>query len=51
MMAPVVARHYAAYLAGDTPHPLFAAWRADRFVAGRTPASGGGGGGEDMFIG
>jgi len=47
MMAPVVARHYAAYLAGDTPHPLFAAWRADRFASGRTPASGG----EDMFIG
>ena len=49
MMAPVVARHYAAFLAGDTPHPLFAAWRADRFSGGRTPASGGGG--ENMFIG
>lgn len=47
MMAPVVARHYAAYLAGDTPHPLFAAWRADRFAGGRAPASGR----EDMFIG
>jgi len=47
MMAPVVARHYAAFLSGDAPHPLFAAWRADRFAGGRTPASGG----EDMFIG
>jgi hypothetical protein len=47
MMAPVVARHYAAFLAGDAPHPLFAAWRADRFAGGAAPASGG----EDMFIG
>jgi sarcosine oxidase, subunit beta len=47
MMAPVVARHYAAFLAGDTPHPLFAAWRADRFAGGHPPASGR----EDMFIG
>jgi sarcosine oxidase subunit beta len=47
MMAPVVARHYAAFLAGDTPHPLFAAWRADRFAGGHGPTSGG----EDMFIG
>ena len=47
MMAPVVARHYAAFLAGDTPHPLFAAWHAGRFAGGRAPASGG----EDMFIG
>ena len=34
MMAPVVARHYAAYLRGDPPHPFFAAWRADRFTGG-----------------
>jgi len=34
MMAPVVARHYAAYLRGDPPHPFFAAWRADRFAGG-----------------
>jgi sarcosine oxidase subunit beta len=34
MMAPVVARHYAAYLTGGTPHPLFEAWRADRFAPG-----------------
>jgi sarcosine oxidase subunit beta len=31
MMAPVVARHYAAYLDGAPPHPFFTAWRADRF--------------------
>jgi sarcosine oxidase subunit beta len=37
MMAPVVARHYAAYLAGETPHPFFTAWRADRFGPGGTP--------------
>jgi sarcosine oxidase, subunit beta len=34
MMAPVVARHYAAYLLGDPPHPFFEAWCADRFGAG-----------------
>ena len=28
MMAPVVARHYAAHLAGDAPHAFFSAWRA-----------------------
>jgi sarcosine oxidase subunit beta len=48
MMAPVVARHYAAFLTGGPVHPLFAAWRADRF--------GGGGAGptadrEEMIIG
>lgn len=32
MMAPVVARHYAALLLGDAPHPLFAAWNANRFA-------------------
>jgi sarcosine oxidase subunit beta len=37
MMAPVVARHYAAYLCGDPPHPFFDAWRADRFTTGGTP--------------
>ena len=53
MMAPVVARHYAAYLTGGPPHPLFEAWRPDRFVGGTS------GGGprpdtvvrEDMIIG
>jgi heterotetrameric sarcosine oxidase beta subunit len=34
MMAPVIARYLVAYLSGDTPHPLFAAWRPDRFAAG-----------------
>jgi sarcosine oxidase subunit beta len=48
MMAPVVARHYAAYLAGEPPHPLFAAWRADRFANGAPPPSGDR---EEMFIG
>ena len=47
MMAPVVARHYAAYLSGDTPHPLFAAWRADRFASGAPPRPAR----EEMFIG
>jgi sarcosine oxidase subunit beta len=37
MMAPVVARHYAAYLDGEAPHPFFTAWRADRFAAGGAP--------------
>jgi sarcosine oxidase subunit beta len=31
MMAPVVARHYARLLAGKERHPLFDAWRPDRF--------------------
>jgi sarcosine oxidase, subunit beta len=39
MMAPVVARHYAAYLCGEPPHPFFQAWRADRFGSGGTPAA------------
>jgi sarcosine oxidase subunit beta len=46
MMAPVVARYYAAYLAGDPPHPFFGTWRADRFAGG-----GAGGDREQMFIG
>jgi sarcosine oxidase subunit beta len=48
MMAPVVARHYAAYLAGGPPHPLFAAWAADRFAGGTAPPSADR---EEMFIG
>jgi sarcosine oxidase subunit beta len=41
MMAPVVAKHYAQYLLGETPHALFAAWRADRFAGpGAPPAAG-----------
>jgi sarcosine oxidase, subunit beta len=37
MMAPVVARHYAAHLCGEPPHPFFEAWRADRFATGGKP--------------
>jgi sarcosine oxidase, subunit beta len=48
MMAPVVARHYARMLAGETPHALFSAWRADRFASG---APSGGGERETMTIG
>jgi sarcosine oxidase subunit beta len=48
MMAPVVARHYAAYLRGEPPHPFFTAWRADRFAdAGNFPP----GQREEMIIG
>jgi sarcosine oxidase subunit beta len=47
MMAPVVARHYARMLTGETPHPLFEAWRASRF-SGPAPA---GGERETMIIG
>jgi sarcosine oxidase subunit beta len=47
MMAPVVARHYARMLVGETPHPLFEAWRASRF-SGPGPAAGER---EDMIIG
>jgi sarcosine oxidase subunit beta len=47
MMAPVVARHYAAALCGDPPHPFFAAWRADRFAGGIEPPPDR----EDMVIG
>ncbi len=46
MMAPVVARYYAAYLRGEPAHPFFAAWRADRFAGG-----GSSGDREQMFIG
>jgi sarcosine oxidase, subunit beta len=48
MMAPVVARHYAAYLDGETPHPLFTAWRADRFGPGGAPPAAAR---EEMIIG
>ncbi len=48
MMAPVVARHYAAFLRGDPPHPFFAAWRAGRFTGGGGP---GAGDREEMIIG
>jgi len=47
-MAPVVARHYARMLAGETPHAFFESWRADRF-SGRAPA--GGGEREDLILG
>jgi sarcosine oxidase, subunit beta len=48
MMAPVVARHYAAYLDGEPPHPFFGAWRADRFgPGGGSPAADR----EEMIIG
>jgi sarcosine oxidase subunit beta len=48
MMAPVVARHYARMLAGETPHPLFEAWRASRFGS---PGPSGPGERETMIIG
>jgi sarcosine oxidase subunit beta len=47
MMAPVVARHYAGFLRGDSPHPFFQAWRASRFSEGGP----GGGHREEMIIG
>jgi sarcosine oxidase subunit beta len=47
MMAPVVARYYAAYLRGEPPHPFFEAWRADRFAGGGTGSAAR----EEMFIG
>jgi sarcosine oxidase, subunit beta len=47
MMAPVVGRHYAAYLRGEPAHPMFDEWRADRFATGRPARPGR----EDMFIG
>jgi sarcosine oxidase subunit beta len=48
MMAPVVARHYARLLTGETPHPFFEAWRASRFTG---PAPAGAGERETMIIG
>jgi sarcosine oxidase subunit beta len=48
MMAPVVARHYAAFLRGQPPHPFFDAWRVSRFAGGTAPA---GGDREEMIIG
>jgi sarcosine oxidase subunit beta len=48
MMAPVVARHYAAYLRGEPPHPFFEAWSAARFAPGRPPPTADR---EEMFIG
>ncbi len=48
MMAPVVARHYAAFLRGEPPHPFFDAWRASRFADGTVPP---GGDREEMIIG
>jgi sarcosine oxidase subunit beta len=47
MMAPVVARHYARMLLGETPHAFFDAWRASRFT-GPAPT---GGERETMIIG
>lgn len=34
MMAPVVAKHYAAYLAGKATHNMFHQWRPGRFAEG-----------------
>lgn len=36
MMAPVVAKHYAAHLAGTADHAMFTAWRPGRFADGET---------------
>jgi sarcosine oxidase subunit beta len=47
MMAPVVARHFAAALAGGAPHEFLTAWSPARFAAGAPPRTGG----EEMFIG
>ncbi len=47
MMAPVVARHFAAYLDGGPAHPFLSAWTPARFTSGAPPRSGG----EEMFIG
>jgi sarcosine oxidase subunit beta len=48
MMAPVVARHFAAALGGGAPHPFLTAWSPARFAAGAPPRPGGR---EEMFIG
>jgi sarcosine oxidase subunit beta len=47
MMAPVVARHFAAHLRGGAPHEFLSAWRADRFATAGPPR----GSREEMFIG
>jgi sarcosine oxidase, subunit beta len=47
MMAPVVARHFAAHLAGGAAHEFLTAWSPARFAAGAPPRPGG----EEMFIG
>jgi sarcosine oxidase subunit beta len=47
MMAPVVARHFAAFLAGGAAHEFLTAWSPARFAAGAPPRAGG----EEMFIG
>jgi sarcosine oxidase subunit beta len=47
MMAPVVARHFAASLRGGAPHAFLSAWSPARFAAGAPPRPGG----EEMFIG
>jgi sarcosine oxidase, subunit beta len=46
MMAPVVARHFAAALRGEPPHAFLSAWSPARFSTGARS-----GGGEEMFIG
>jgi len=48
MMAPVVARHFAAALRGGPAHEFLTTWRASRFAGGAPPRPGGG---ENMFIG
>src|SRR6185369_15808801 len=40
MMAPVVARHFAAHLRGGPSHEFLSAWRADRFATGGPPRGG-----------
>jgi sarcosine oxidase subunit beta len=47
MMAPVVARHFAAYLQGGAAHEFLSAWTPARFATGAPPRAGG----ENMFIG
>jgi len=47
MMAPVVARHFAAFLSGGPKHEFLTAWSPARFAAGAPPRRGG----EEMFIG
>jgi sarcosine oxidase subunit beta len=47
MMAPVVARHFAAHLNGGPAHAFLSAWTPARFAPGAPRR----GGGETMFIG